>query len=196
MQEAESTDRKDIVSTTDSPEQPSLRTRLRLGMAWLRQAITEPQRNLDDVQRQVRKLRIGRYSLRHLGRTAHRRWRHRLPWTSSGSSRSWWSDDRGESCSGTASVGQGDHRRYGHERRQIIPPTIDGGDVEWSDWSWLDGIVATASRIDVSTLGWVGMASSSSRRSVMVMIENSFNQICRARTGRSMARRPLVYWCV
>ena len=46
---------------------PPLRTRVRQTFEWLRQAASEPRKNLDDVQRRVRHgFDTARYCLRHL----------------------------------------------------------------------------------------------------------------------------------
>ena len=55
------------MSTKKDQPKTSLRERAHTGLAWLRQAVTEPQRNLDEFQRRVRDaFEIGRFSLRHL----------------------------------------------------------------------------------------------------------------------------------
>ena len=204
MQPGHSTDRNESVSTNTPPNQRSFRTRIRLGLAWLRQAVTEPQRNLDDVQQQVRRaFEIGRYSLRHLTQDRAPQMAASLAFrtlfgilpvlvVATIVARSLLGEQfqsiTKEIIAGT-----------GMNEIQIIPPTIESGaSVEPVGLgAWLDGIVATASQIDVSALGWVGMAVVIfSAIWVMVTIENSFNQICRARTGRSWTRRLLVYWCV
>lgn len=204
MQAGRSTDRRDIVNTTPPNDGPSLPDRIRKALAWLRQAVTEPQRNLDEFQQRVRRaFEVGRYSLRHLSQDRAPQMAASLAFrtlfgilpvlvVTTIAARSLLGDRFQSAIKQLID-------QLGLNEVQILPPTV--GDETVVEpvglGSWLDGIVATASQIDVSALGWVGMAVVVfSAIWVMVTIENSFNSIYRARTGRGWARRFLVYWCV
>lgn len=193
-----------------SPENPeqSIASRIRITLAWLRQAVTEPQRNLDDLQRRVRNaFEIARFCLRHLSEDRAPQMAASLAFrtlfgilpvlvVATIAARSLLGDRfQDVTHQIIAWLGLNDV--------QIIPPEIGGVSDTVNSiepvglGAWLDGIVATASRVDISALGWVGVAVVIfSALWVMVTIENSFNVICRARTGRSWTRRLLVYWCV
>lgn len=63
--------------------------------------------------------------------------------------------------------------------------------------AWLQTLVTEASRMNLAALGWIGGAVLIySAVSLMVTIENSFNRICRAPTGRSWLKRVPLYWFV
>ncbi|MFO0872913.1 MAG: YihY/virulence factor BrkB family protein [Phycisphaerales bacterium] len=62
---------------------------------------------------------------------------------------------------------------------------------------WIQSIVAEASRMNLAALGWIGGAVLIySAVSLMVTIENCFNRICRAPSGRSWLKRVPLYWFV
>ena len=170
----------------------------------MRQSVTEPQRNLDEFQRRVRNaFEIGRFSIRHLAQDRAPQMAASLAFrtlfgilpvlvVATIAARSLLGDK-------FQSVTKQIIEELGLNSIQIIPPTV--GEAVTTDpvglGSWVDGIVATASKVDVSALGWAGVAVVIfSAIWVMVTIENSFNVIFRARTGRGWARRLLVYWCV
>ena len=178
--------------------------RIRASLRWLKQAITEPQRNLDEFQQRFRRaFEVGRYSLRHLSQDRAPQMAASLSFrtlfgilpvlvVATIAARSLLGDQ-------FQNITKQIIAQLGLNEVQIIPPTVDatGSMKPVGLGAWLDGIVATASRVDVSTLGWVGMGVVIfSAIWVMVTIENSFNSIYRARTGRGWARRLLVYWCV
>ncbi|MDG1360591.1 MAG: YhjD/YihY/BrkB family envelope integrity protein [Phycisphaerales bacterium] len=61
--------------------------------------------------------------------------------------------------------------------------------------SWLEGLVANASSVDLSTLGWVGfVVVAFSAIWVLVTIEEGFNRIYRAPHGRTWLKRLMIYW--
>ncbi len=61
--------------------------------------------------------------------------------------------------------------------------------------TWLQELVANASSVDLSTLGWVGfIIVAFSALWVLVTIEEGFNRIYRAPKGRSWLRRLMIYW--
>lgn len=187
----------------DAPK-PTLRQRAEQGLHWLRQSVTEPQRNLDEVQRRVRNaFEIGRFCLRHLAQDRAPQMAASLAFRTlfgilpvlvvvTIAARSLLGDRFQHS---TKQIIEG----LGLNDVKILPPAVDGGASTQPVGlgEWLDGIVATASRIDLSALGWVGVAVVIfSAIWVMVTIENSFNVIYRARSGRGWTKRLLVYWCV
>ncbi|MCH2145521.1 MAG: YihY family inner membrane protein [Phycisphaerales bacterium] len=192
------------MSTQEPTQPPSLSQRIRTGLAWLRQAVTEPQRNLDELQKRVRRsFEVGRYSLRHLAQDRAPQMAASLAFrtlfgilpvlvVATVAARSLLGDKFQTAV--TQLIEQ-----MGLNDVKIIPPSLTESTVTEPIGlgAWIDGIVATASKIDVSALGWVGICVVIfSAISLMVTIENGFNQIYRARTGRSWARRLLVYWCV
>lgn len=62
---------------------------------------------------------------------------------------------------------------------------------------WVEGLAADASAINLTALGWIGMVVVIySAISLMVTIENSFNTIMRAPSGRSWMLRVPIYWTV
>ena len=88
----------------------------------------------------------------------------------------------------------------GLDSMKIVPPA-DGatpagmGPVELG--SWVEDLVKQASEIDLSALGWVGVAVTvGSAIWLMTSIELSFNRVCRARAGRSWVKRVVLYWFV
>ncbi len=61
--------------------------------------------------------------------------------------------------------------------------------------TWLKGIIADASRFDLSALGWVGaLALILSAVWVVATVEDCFNIICRTERGRSWPKRVVTYW--
>ncbi len=61
--------------------------------------------------------------------------------------------------------------------------------------TWLEELVASASHVNLSALGWVGFAVVTySALWVLVTIEDGFNRIYRAPSGRSWLKRLMVYW--
>ena len=192
------------MTTQDDNPKPSLRTRARQGLHWLRQSVTEPQRNLDEVQRRVRNaFEIGRFSLRHLAQDRAPQMAASLAFRTlfgiipvlvvvTIAARSLLGDRFQQT---TKQIIEG----LGLNDVKILPPEVGGAarPEPVGLGEWLDGIVATASNIDLSALGWVGVAIVIfSAIWVMVTIENSFNVIYRARSGRGWTKRLLVYWCV
>ena len=204
MHRGGSTDTRGVVSTQKSSNDRTFLDRIRAGFRWLKQAVNEPQRNLDEFQQRFRRgFEVARYSLRHLSQDRAPQMAASLSFrtlfgilpvlvVATIAARSLLGDR-------FQSIIKQVIEQLGLNEVQIIPPTVDatGSMKPVGLGSWLDGIVATASRVDVSTLGWVGMGVVIfSALWVMVTIENSFNSIYRARTGRGWARRLLVYWCV
>jgi membrane protein len=62
---------------------------------------------------------------------------------------------------------------------------------------WLQQLVGQAERINVTAIGWVGVAVTLyAAISLLVTIENTFNVVYRASQGRSWASRVPVYWFV
>jgi membrane protein len=62
---------------------------------------------------------------------------------------------------------------------------------------WLDELMAYASRLNVTALGWTGFVLVSlSAVWVLITIEEAFNTIYRCEQGRSWMRRILVYWFI
>ena len=61
--------------------------------------------------------------------------------------------------------------------------------------TWMEGLVANASHVNLSALGWVGFGVVIfSALWVLVTIEDGFNRIYRAPRGRSWLKRLMVYW--
>jgi membrane protein len=86
----------------------------------------------------------------------------------------------------------------GLDRMQIVPPA-DGAaaaaPVALGDW--IETLVRQAAEIDLSALGWVGVAVTvTSAIWLMTSIELSFNRVCHARAGRAWLRRLVLYWFV
>lgn len=166
--------------------------------------MTEPQRNLDEVQRRVRNaFEIGRFCLRHLTQDRAPQMAASLAFRTlfgilpvlvvvTIAARSLLGDQ-------FLSTSKQIIGALGLNDIKIMPPEVAGvaNTEPVGLGEWVDGIVATAANIDLSALGWVGVAIVIfSAIWVMVTIENSFNVIYRARSGRSWTKRLLVYWCV
>ena len=61
--------------------------------------------------------------------------------------------------------------------------------------TWMEGLVASASHVNLAALGWVGFAVVTySALWVLVTIEDGFNRIYRAPSGRSWLKRLMIYW--
>jgi membrane protein len=193
-----------VVSTQKRSNISSFLGHIRSGFRWVKQAATEPQRNLDEFQQRVRRaFEVAQYSLRHLSQDRAPQMAASLSFrtlfgilpvlvVATIAARSLLGDK-------LQTITKEVIQQLGLNEVQIIPPTVDatGSMTPVGLGSWLDGIVATASRVDVSALGWVGMGVVVfSAIWVMVTIENSFNTIYRARSGRGWGKRLLVYWCV
>ena len=191
---------------TQKPEKsrPPLRVRARQGFEWLRQAASEPRKNLDDVQRRVRHgFDTARYCLKHLDEDRAPQMAASLAFRTlfgilpvlvviTIAARNILGDNFNRTIDTLI-------EELGLNEIKIIPPTLDAENPQAPVGlgEWVDGFVATASSINLSGLGWIGMAVVTfSAVWVMVTIENSFNVIYRARTGRSWTKRLLVYWCV
>lgn len=183
---------------------PPLSARIRQGFEWLRQAASEPRKNLDDVQRRVRHgFDTAKYCLRHLDEDRAPQMAASLAFRTlfgilpvlvviTIAARNILGDNFNRTIDTLID-------ELGLNDIKIIPPTLDANAVQAPIGlgEWVDGFVATASNINLSGLGWIGMAVVTfSALWVMVTIENSFNVIYRARTGRSWTKRLLVYWCV
>lgn len=82
----------------------------------------------------------------------------------------------------------------------IVPPAEvvrNGGSASMSLAEWLEELVGQATKVNVSAVGWVGVALIAyAAISLMVTIENAFNTICRAPQGRPWTRRVPLYWFV
>ena len=191
---------------TQKPEKsrPPLRVRARQGFEWLRQSASEPRKNLDDVQRRVRHgFDTARYCLRHLDEDRAPQMAASLAFRTlfgilpvlvviTVAARNILGDNFNRTIDTLI-------EELGLNEIKIIPPTLDAENPQAPVGlgEWVDGFVATASSINLSGLGWIGMAVVTfSAVWVMVTIENSFNVIYRARSGRSWTKRLLVYWCV
>lgn len=60
---------------------------------------------------------------------------------------------------------------------------------------WLDGIISQAAGLNLAAIGWIGLAIVAySAIGLLVTIENSFNAIYGAPSGRSWTRRIPTYW--
>ena len=183
---------------------PPLGTRLRQGFEWLRQAASEPRKNLDDVQARVRHgFDTAKYCLRHLNEDRAPQMAASLAFRTlfgilpvlvviTIAARNILGDNFNQTIDTLI-------EELGLNDIKIIPPTLDAGQTQTPIGlgEWVDGFVATASSINLAGLGWIGMAVVTfSALWVMITIENSFNVIYRARSGRSWTKRLLVYWCV
>ena len=199
-----STPRKPDDSTETTPEDPSLRERLHHGFEWVSQAVHEPRRNLDEVQQRVRNgFEIARFCLRHLAQDRAPQMAASLAFRTlfgilpvlvvvTVAARSLLGANF-QNITGQFIDA------LGLNEIRIIPPQLDTSEAAQPVGlgEWVDGFVSTAANINLAGLGWIGMAVVLfSALWVMVTIENSFNVIYRARTGRSWMRRLLVYWCV
>ena len=182
----------------------SIRRRLSEGWTWINSAVHEPRRNLDEVQQRIRNgFEIARFCLRHLAQDRAPQMAASLAFRTlfgilpvlvvfTVAARSLLGDNFQRIIGRLIDA-------LGMNEIKIIPPQLDtkspGEPVGLGDW--VDGFVSTAANINLAGLGWIGMAVVLfSALWVMVTIENSFNVIYRARTGRSWTRRILVYWCV
>ena len=185
-------------------EKRSFRARLSETLAWLRTAVNEPRRNLDEVQQRIRNgFEIARFCVRHLAQDRAPQMAASLAFRTlfgilpvlvvfTVAARSLLGEDFQRIIGRLIDA-------VGLNEVQIIPPQLDattpGKAVGLGDW--VDGFVSTAANVNLAGLGWIGMVVVLfSALWVMVTIENSFNVIYRARTGRSWTRRLLVYWCV
>ncbi|MFO0962621.1 MAG: YihY/virulence factor BrkB family protein [Phycisphaerales bacterium] len=86
----------------------------------------------------------------------------------------------------------------GLDKMQIVPPS-DGSAASKpvALGEWVETLVNQAASIDLSGLGWVGVAVTvTSAIWLMTSIELSFNRIFRARQGRTWLRRVVLYWFV
>jgi membrane protein len=81
------------------------------------------------------------------------------------------------------------------EKVQIIPPAGLGA-ASSSLADWLEDLVRDAMHgVNVAAIGWIGVAVTAyAAISLLVDIENSFNTIYRARSGRPWTRRVPLYW--
>lgn len=86
----------------------------------------------------------------------------------------------------------------GLDSMQIVPPSEEAATAKpVALGSWVENLVSQASNIDLSGLGWVGVAVTiGSAIWLMASIEVSFNRIYRARQGRGWMRRVVLYWFV
>ena len=77
---------------------------------------------------------------------------------------------------------------------RIIPPA-GVADQSSSLADWLQNRVREATQVNLAAIGWVGVAVTAyAAISLMVDIENSFNTVYRARSGRPWTRRVPLYW--
>ena len=78
---------------------------------------------------------------------------------------------------------------------RIIPPA-DSANQSTSLALWLETLIREATQqVSVTAIGWVGVAVTAyAAIGLMVDIENSFNTIYRARSGRPWTRRVPLYW--
>ena len=78
----------------------------------------------------------------------------------------------------------------------VIPPSDVTGPVQTLS-VWLMERVVQAEKLDMAALGWAGLiVTIYAAISLLVTIENSFNTIYRAPTGRSWTRRVPLYWFI
>ena len=88
----------------------------------------------------------------------------------------------------------------GLDKIQFEPPTQNaseaaGGSVSLAQW--LEGLITEASSVNLSAVGWVGVAVIGyAAIGLMVTIENSFNSVYRAPEGRPWTRRIPLYWFI
>ncbi len=192
------------VQTTAATLPAAIDTQVTSTLAWLNTAVHEPRRNLDEVQQRIRNgFEIARFCLRHLAQDRAPQMAASLAFRTlfgilpvlvvfTVAARSLLGEDFQRIIGRLIDA-------VGLNEVQIIPPQLDattpGKAVGLGDW--VDGFVSTAANVNLAGLGWIGMVVVLfSALWVMVTIENSFNVIYRARTGRSWTRRLLVYWCV
>ena len=186
------------------PDERSLRERVQASVQWVSQAVHEPRRNLDEVQQRVRNgFEIARFCLRHLAQDRAPQMAASLAFRTlfgilpvlvvvTVAARSLLGSNF-QNITGQLIDS------LGLNEIKIIPPQLDTTQASKPVGlgEWVDGFVSTAANINLAGLGWIGMiVVLFSALWVMVTIENSFNVIYRARTGRSWTRRLLVYWCV
>ncbi len=164
---------------------------------WLRRAVTQPMGQLTAMQRQIRRwFEVLRYCGRHLGED-------RAPVLAAALSfrtlfglvpvlvvatviaRSFLKEDFPTFVRNIITeLGLADVSLGGSEQ-------MSGRDLG----SWLEGLVANASSVDLSTLGWVGfVVVAFSAIWVLVTIEEGFNRIYRAPRGRTWLKRLMIYW--
>ena len=194
----------DDSSKSASPGERSLRKRVTDGLEWMSQAVHEPRRNLDEVQQRVRNgFEIAHFCLRHLAQDRAPQMAASLAFRTlfgilpvlvvvTVAARSLLGSNFQQITGQLIDA-------MGLNDIKIIPPQLDTTQVSAPVGlgDWVDGFVSTAANINLAGLGWIGMiVVLFSALWVMVTIENSFNVIYRARTGRSWTRRLLVYWCV
>ena len=170
---------------------------LRKTIDWLRLAVTEPVGQLSSMQRSIRRgIEVLRYCARHLGEdqapvlAAALSFRVLLGLVpmlvvATVVTRSVLQDRFPAFVRSTI-----DELGLGGVR---LAPTADNAENDLG--SWLEGLVSNASEVNLAALGWVGFAVVAfSAMWVLVTIENGFNHIYRAPTGRSWLRRLLIYW--
>ncbi len=83
----------------------------------------------------------------------------------------------------------------GLDEVRIIPPA-DSANQSTSLAHWLETLIREATeQVSITAVGWVGVAVTAyAAIGLMVDIENSFNTIYRARSGRPWTRRVPLYW--
>lgn len=82
---------------------------------------------------------------------------------------------------------------WGMNEIQIVPP--NGAELSTTLDVWLQERVKEAERVNVTAIGWVGLAVTGyAAISLMVTIENCFNAIYRAPRGRAWSSRVPIYW--
>ena len=170
---------------------------LRHALEWLRLAVTQPIGQLTAMQRTIRRwFEVLRYCNRHLSEDrapvlaaalAFRVLLGLVPMlvVATVIARSFLQDDFPKFVGGLITeLGLADVTLGGSTTEKVQ----DLG-------SWLQGLVANASSVDLSTLGWVGfIIVAFSAIWVLVTIEEGFNRIYRAPKGRSWLRRLMIYW--
>jgi YihY family inner membrane protein len=170
---------------------------LRNALEWLRLAVTQPIGQLTAMQRTIRRwLEVLRYCNRHLSEDrapvlaaalAFRVLLGLVPMlvVATVIARSFLRDDFPTFVGGLIS------------ELGLADVTLGGSETEKAQdlGTWLQGLVANASSVDLSTLGWVGfIIVAFSAIWVLVTIEEGFNRIYRAPKGRSWLRRLMIYW--
>ena len=170
---------------------------LRKTIDWLRLAVTEPVGQLTSVQRSIRRgIEVLRYCARHLGEDQAPVLAAALSFrvlfglvpmlvVATVVTRSILQDRFPAFVrSAIDELGLGGVR---------LAPTVDNAKNDLG--SWLEELVSNAGAVNLAALGWVGFAVVAfSAMWVLVTIENGFNHIYRAPTGRSWLRRLLIYW--
>lgn len=80
---------------------------------------------------------------------------------------------------------------------QLVVPGANGVETTSSAGEWLVSLAGDAANINLTALGWVGLAVVIySAISLIITIENSFNAIYRAPSGRAWIYRVPIYWTV